>query len=103
MFLKFASVLADHGLDPNDCFKFHPQQLLALQEAVWELWRRQSAGASPIVTNPGLGKLRADRDPNSVAVAEPLRGLMRSLDRGIPSDSGTRDLGNDTFLLAAEA
>jgi hypothetical protein len=103
MFVKFSTVLAAHGLHPNDCFNFHSRQLVALQEAAWEGGRRWGSELSPIVATPGFGTLQPQAPSStSVAVAEPLRGLMRTLDRGIVSDNGARDLGDDTFLLAAE-
>jgi hypothetical protein len=111
MFVKFSTVLAADGLHPNDCFNFHPLQLSGVLEAAWEGWRRWGSGASPtgaspLVVNPGIGRLRPDasnQSPSTTASVEaPLRGLLQVLDKGILSDNGTDDLGNNTFLNSAQ-
>lgn len=100
MFVKFSNVLVRHNLGPTDCFHFHPLQLSGLLEAVWEESRRAGGAITPITAIPGIGKLRAAN--GGVSVAPPVRGMMNVLDVGIASDDGSRDLGNETFILAAE-
>jgi len=106
MFVKFSKVLEDNFLSPNDCFNFHPLQLSALQETVWEAWRRARPGAPPIAATPGIGKLRltppTSTTGSTAVVEEPVQALMRVLDRGIRSDRGRPDLGDDAFLEHAQ-
>lgn len=100
MFVKFSNVLASHGLSPTDCFHFHPLQISGLMESVWEESRRAGSGMVPITAIPGIGKLRPAN--GGVSIAPPVRGMMSVLDVGITSDDGSRDLGNDILVLAAE-
>jgi hypothetical protein len=90
MFIKLAQALVDSGLGGTyDVFSFHPLQLQALLERVWEYARTRSTPVAPIMPDAGIG----DRTPD-----QSLRVSLRDeLLRVLQGAYTTKDLGGNVL------
>jgi hypothetical protein len=94
MFIKLAKALALTGKEQHDVFSFHPLQLQAVLEQVWELARTRPAPVAPAMPDAAIG----DRTPNLGVLS-----LRDDLLRVLQGAYVTRDLSGNVLAEAVAA